>query len=390
MNWTFTIFDCLFFLITAFPVAYLLLFAVASTRKSRCSYPVCCKKHRFAVMFPAYKEDNVILSSVKSFLKQDYPCEAYDVIVISDKMRTDTDRELESLPIVLLKVDFENSSKAKALKFAVDKLDPDAYDGIIILDADNLVEKDFLLRINDAFGLSCKAIQAHRKAKNLDTDTAVLDALSEEINNSIFRKGHARMGLSSALIGSGMAFRYSWFKENIRHVHTAGEDKELEALLLEQGIFIHYLENVSVYDEKIRKEEAFKNQRLRWLAAQFESFARTVRQLPDAIRRGNIDFCDKILQMIMPPRIVLLLVIVLFACMTSIIHPSLSVKWWILFAGFATALFLAIPSYLPLKKICRASRKIPALGMIMLFNMFKVRKAGKQFIHTSHGETDNL
>lgn len=390
MSWTFTIIDCFFFIITAFPVAYLLLFSVASTRKSRCTYPVCHDKHRFAVMFPAYKEDKVILNSVISFLNQDYPAEAYDVIVISDKMRTDTDRELGMLPIILLKVDFENSSKAKALKFAVDKLDPDAYDGIVILDADNLVEKDFLLRINDAFGLSCKAIQAHRKAKNLDTDTAVLDAVSEEINNSIFRKGHARLGLSSALIGSGMAFGYSWFKENIRHVHTAGEDKELEALLLEQRIFIHYLENVSVYDEKIRKEEAFKNQRLRWLAAQFESFARTVRQLPDAIRHGNIDFCDKILQMIMPPRIVLLFVSVCFAFMTSIIHPASSVKWWILLAGLGTAFYLAIPSYLPLKKIGKATRKIPGLGIIMLINMFRVRKAGKQFIHTSHGETENL
>ena len=45
-----------------------------------------------------------------------------------------------------------------------------------------------------------------------DTNTAVLDAVSEEINNSIFRKGHTRLGFSSGLSGSGMAFEYDLFK----------------------------------------------------------------------------------------------------------------------------------------------------------------------------------
>lgn len=390
MSWILTIFDLLFFIITTFSVVYLLIFSVASTLKNHRTYPVSRKNHRFAVMFPAYKEDKVILESVQSFLKQDYPADAYDVIIISDKMKDETNRELALLPVRLLEVHFENSSKAKALRFAVDEIDSNVYDAIVILDADNLVENDFLTKINQVFGIPCKAIQTHRKAKNLDTDMAVLDALSEEINNSIFRKGHAKMGLSAALIGSGMVFDYSWFKENIKQVHTAGEDKELEALLLEQGIFIHYLEDVCVYDEKIRKEDAFKKQRLRWLAAQFESFTRTFGRLSDAIRNKNIDFCDKLLQMIMIPRVILLILIVFFACISSVVQPGLSLKWWILLTGFLIALYLAVPSYLLNWRICKASRKIPALGLIMFLNLFKVRKVGKQFIHTSHGETESL
>jgi hypothetical protein len=58
------------------------------------------------------------------------------------------------------------------------------------------------------------AIQCHRCAKNANNDVAVLDGTSEEINNTIFRKAHNRLGLSSALIGSGMCFKYDLFKEN--------------------------------------------------------------------------------------------------------------------------------------------------------------------------------
>lgn len=102
-----------------------------------------------------------------------------------------------------------------------------------------------------------QAIQAHRTAKNRNTDIAVLDGLSEEVNNSIFRRGHVRLGISSALIGSGMIFNYQWFHDNVKHLVTTGEDKELEVLLLKQRIFIEFLDEVYVYDEKTQGEKGF-------------------------------------------------------------------------------------------------------------------------------------
>lgn len=88
------------------------------------------------------------------------------------------------------------------------------------------------------------------------------------------------LGFSSALIGSGMAFDYKWFRENIACCTTSGEDKELEALLLRQGIYIDYLDDVRVLDEKVQGEGAYYNQRRRWIAAQFYALSSAVRQLP--------------------------------------------------------------------------------------------------------------
>ena len=45
-----------------------------------------------------------------------------------------------------------------------------------------------------------------------------------------------------------MAFNYNWFKENIGKTKAAYEDKELEALLMRQHIFVDYFDNIFVFD----------------------------------------------------------------------------------------------------------------------------------------------
>ncbi|PKN14824.1 MAG: hypothetical protein CVU67_03650, partial [Deltaproteobacteria bacterium HGW-Deltaproteobacteria-24] len=76
----------------------------------------------------------------------------------------------------------QNDFDAKALNKAFEQLSND-YDIAIILDADNLMEKDFLHQMNSAFSHNIKAVQGHRMAKNMNTPFAILDSVSEEINN---------------------------------------------------------------------------------------------------------------------------------------------------------------------------------------------------------------
>ena len=164
-------------------------------------------KHQFLLLFPAYKEDEVIVHSVKQCLEQTYPKEYYHIGVISDHMQEETNALLRQLPITLYTPQFEKSSKAKALNYAIEHT-KQSYDYLIILDADNIVLPDFLEQVNASCQQGYRAIQCHRCAKNSDNDVAVLDGISEEINNSLFRKAHNTIGISSALIGSGMCFEY--------------------------------------------------------------------------------------------------------------------------------------------------------------------------------------
>lgn len=376
--------DTLLFILTACSVGYLLFFAIAGMFKRSFTYPPAKKKYRYAVLFPAYKADKIIEATVESFLDQKYPKENYDIVVIADQLQNETIQKLQQLPIKLLIANFENSSKAKALNFAIDQLPDKTYDAVIILDADNTVQKNFLEKISDAYESGPTAIQAHRIAKNRNTDTAILDAVSEEINNTIFRKGHVKVGLSSALIGSGMVFDYKWFKENIEQVNSAGEDKELEILLLKQRIYIEYLEDVYVYDEKTAKTTNFSNQRRRWLAAQFSSLCKAIPAIPNAILSGNINYCDKVFQWIMLPRILLLGLTVTISIVMSNIKWELSIKWWLILFILLFALFISIPDYLVNNRMRKALRKAPFIAIIMFINLFRLKGVNKNFIHTEH------
>ena len=381
----FSVLDWVIFTTVALSVLYLLVFGIASKFFRNREYPVSEEFKRILVLFPAYREDKVIRTSVQSFLLQDYPKDRYEVVVISDHMQEETNEMLRQLPITFLEVTFEQSSKAKALNFALENQEINSFDIVTILDADNVVDPFYLKAINNAFASGVKALQAHRIAKNLQTGVAVFDAVSEEVNHSIFRKGHCAFGLSTALVGSGMAFDFKWFKENVVHLKTAGEDKELETLLLKQSIKIEYMDKVYVRDEKTSKDQVYSIQRQRWLSAQYSMMISNLRNVPMCLRTGNINYLDKIIQWMLLPRVVMFGLTGLMAVLVLIISWTYAIKWFVLLSLLIGLFVLVTPGGL-LKEFFRKSWKtVPTLFVMMILNFFKMKK-GKKFIHTPHGQ----
>ncbi len=373
--------DWVLFALCSFLVLYLIIFSVASLFNFESEVIDSSIIRKILVIFPAYKEDRVIDESVNKFMGQDYPSDKYKIVVVSDQMSFSTNERLSALPITLLHPVFEQSSKAKALQYAIENCNDDGFEIVVILDADNIVEADFLKDINNSFN-NFRAVQAHRTSKNRNTSIAVLDSISEEINNSIFRKGHNNLGLSSALIGSGMAFDFDWFKKNVNKLSTVGEDKELEGLLLKERIHIEYLNHTPIYDEKTQKSSAFYNQRRRWLATQLYSFKTGVKGLYSAIIDLNVDYIDKLFQWMMPPRIVFVGFIFIFSVVVSVLNISLSIKWWSILFCLIFALCISIPKEMWDKKLLKATINIPLLLVMMLANYFRIKGGNKTFIHT--------
>ena len=378
------IIDWILYIPLVFCVCYLLLYAIASKFYRAPQYPEARTLRRIVVLFPAYKEDRVIVASIQSFLEQDYPKELYEIIVISDQMRPETNDALAALPIRLLMANYKESSKAKALAMAMDSIDTNAFDIVVIMDADNMTTPDFLSTINRVFDSGIKSVQAHRTGKNLNTDISVLDSASEEINNGFFRSGHNAVGLSAGLSGSGMAFEAEWFHQNVKYLQTAGEDKELEAMLLQQRIYIDYLDDVIVLDEKVQGEGAYYNQRRRWIAAQFHALGSALRNLPGAIFTGNYDYVDKLVQWCLPPRMLLIGLVPLWAVATTFLDPWGSIKWWIALVLLLFALAMALPDEQTDAKLGRALRRVPALALLTAANLFRLGGTRDRFIHTRH------
>jgi len=370
---------------------YIFLFSFSGLFYKQAPYPTTTENRKIAVFIPGYKEDEVIVEVAKAALKQNYPPESYDIIIIADSFQPETISKLRELPIKVIEVVFEKSTKSKALNKAMEQI-VSHYDIAVILDADNVMAEDFLTKINGAFELNYLAVQGHRAAKNMNTSLAVLDAVSEEINNHIFRKGHRMLGLSSAIIGSGMAFRYDYFKQLMSTVKAVGGfDKEIELKMLKAGHKIAYLDDAYVYDEKVQKAEVFSNQRRRWLSAQLHYFRQDfLSSLRDLFLKGNVDYFDKAIQFIQPPRILLLGAVLLLGLLFSISNIILNDNilylelWGVLGIGCLLAFLFAIPGSFYNIKTARAIISLPKGMLLMLGSLLKIRGANKQFIHTKH------
>ena len=382
------IIDIVLWCIIAFSVGYIFFYAITYAlgqlliiKREPTSDDIRQKK--YLVIFPAYGEDKVILHTVKSFLLQHYPHDKYSVVVVSDHMLKETNTELSKLPITLLQPQFENSSKAKALQFAIDNIH-DNFDNIVILDADNIVQPDFLEKLNEICNQGFSAIQCHRCAKNAENQIAQLDGISEEINNSLFRKGHNNIGLSSALIGSGMCFDYLWFKAHVHLLSTAGEDREIEKMLLIEHIYIKYVEDIDVFDEKVGNEDNFQLQRQRWMSAQLNCLLSIMKNLPTSIVHLNVNYIDKTIQQMLIPRSMLLVGTFVWALLMSVFEMSWAYKWWGLFALTSLSLWIAIPRKMRNGGLAQLITHLPRLTWRMMSNIRHIDSENREFIHTSH------
>ena len=373
--------DITLYILVLMTVVYMGIFAIASMLNRHSSTPKTRKENRFIVLIPAYKNGPGAEQTVQSILGQTYPQRLFDVTVIADKLDEMSNFRLAQQPVTLLTPNFKKSSRAKSLQLAINNLPQfKLYDIVIILNPGSVVEPEFLRQVNEAYeAAGTKAIQAHRLSQNHDTAPARLSAIFEEINNSIFRRGHITLGLSAASAGSAMAFDFNWFKENIMKAKSSFDDKELEVLLLRQHIYVDYFDDIMVFEEKHRRAEDFNRQRRRWALSQVFNALRNIRYLPGAILERHYDLIDKIVQWLLLPRLIMMIIIILMGAIMPFIYFTLAVKWWILFASVLFIFALATPNYLVDDKWDRTFFMVPVILLSSVLSKTPVGKKLKEY-----------
>ncbi|MEA5403531.1 glycosyltransferase family 2 protein [Arcicella sp. DC2W] len=390
INQIITIFETIILAYLSIQVFYLLFFALAGKFSIKKYFPKAQKLRKIRIFIPGYKEDAVIIATARDAIKQDYPQDLFEVVIIADSFSEATLSTLKSLPIKVVEVSFEKSTKGKALQKAIEATAITPVDIVVILDADNHMTQGFLHAVNDAYEQGYQVIQGHRTAKDFKTPFALLDACTEEINNNIFRRGHVAVGLPSALIGSGMAFDWNLFVSYLKDIgDTSGEDKELEFRIVRDKKDVAFLDGKYVLDEKVAKTDVFSQQRSRWLAMQVEFLEKYFIEGWVQLLKGNIAFFNKVFQTYLFPRVMLVAVMVLWLIFTFIFaseHFNYSIG---LFLALAFSLLLSIPSKWYNKQLLMAFLQIPGAIISMLKAMLKIGKARKQFIHTPHGDSEH-
>jgi cellulose synthase/poly-beta-1,6-N-acetylglucosamine synthase-like glycosyltransferase len=373
----------------SFVVAYSLLFSVAGLFYKEPGFASIPENmnNRIAVLIPAYKEDGVILNVAKQALLQSYDQDNYKVIVIADSLREETLIGLRKLPIIVHAVNFEQSTKVKSLQSVLNAYN--GYDVAVILDADNVMEDDFLVKINRCFNNGWLAIQGQRSAKNKNTPLAILDGWSEAIANHINRQGSIAIGLSSPIIGSGMAFQFNLLKTVLSTMDAVGGfDKELQLKILEGGTKIHYLKNAIVLDEKVDNLHVFENQRRRWISSHYIYFKKFFLRGMVSLFKGNLSvFNIAILFNMQLPRIMNLGLLAVFTLLGFLFRNILFVPfgyWLTLVILYVVSFILATPRSYFNRSMITALLSAPKAFLIIFLLHFKLRGANKKFIHTPH------
>jgi cellulose synthase/poly-beta-1,6-N-acetylglucosamine synthase-like glycosyltransferase len=325
----------------------MLIYTIASLFYTKRDVPKTKKLNRFIILIPSHNNPGVV-QTVKSVLAQSYPMRLFDVTVISDHNDEMTNFRLAQEPVTHLIPNFEKSTKAKALQLAVNNLPQfKIYDIAIVLDGGSVVDTDFLEKMNEAFeAAGTKAIQAHRISRNRDSTAARMGAVFEEINNTIFRRGHIALGLSAGICGGGYAMAFNWFKDNVFKLKSQWEVKEWESLLMRQNVFVDFFDDIFVYDEKKRTPEEFNRERLNWIKAQIHAAFKNIHYLPGALLNRRYNRIDKVVQWLLIPRMLMMAIIVGMSLILPAIYTSLVFKWWALFAITLLICAIATPDYL--------------------------------------------
>ena len=226
------------------------------------------KKHRFIIALPANNEESVIGNLIKSLKMQDYDKSLFDIYVIADNC-TDKTAEVarENGVIVYERFDETKKTKGYALNWFLDKMKDkkDDYDALLVFDADNVVDKNFLNVMNKKLCQGEVLVQGYRDIKN-PTDTWVSGgyAIFYWTMNRLYHLARYNMGLSPLINGTAFMVKWDLLIDEGWNTKTLTEDIEFALINISKGVKLGWAKDAIVYDEQPLTFKQSWKQRERW------------------------------------------------------------------------------------------------------------------------------
>ena len=226
------------------------------------------KKHRFIIALPANNEEGVIGNLIKSLQMQDYDKSLYDIYVIADNCTDGTANVArENGAIVYERFDEDKKTKGYALNWFLDKMKDkkDDYDALLVFDADNVVDKNFLNVMNKKLCQGEVLVQGYRDIKN-PTDTWVSGgyAIFYWTMNRLYHLARYNIGLSPLINGTAFMVKWDILIDEGWNTKTLTEDIEFALINISKGVKLGWAKDAIVYDEQPLTFKQSWKQRERW------------------------------------------------------------------------------------------------------------------------------
>lgn len=275
---------------------YQLIYIVVSLFCKPKSFPDG-KPNRFAVLIAARNEENVISQLLESIKKQDYPAELFDVYVVADNCTDKTAEVAKNCgAVVFERFNKEQVGKGYALNFLLNhikELHPfNYYNGYIVIDADNIIDKSFITEINKVFSAGYKVVTSYRNSKNYDVNWKSSGSALMMLRETL-HLNNARMilGQSSTVSGTGFVVSSELIErmDGWNHFQLT-EDIEFSLECVANGEKIGYAHYAKLYDEQPVKFKQLWNQRMRWARGYILAYGKYFKQLFRGLFKGKCKF----------------------------------------------------------------------------------------------------
>ncbi|BBO67273.1 glycosyl transferase [Desulfosarcina alkanivorans] len=292
--------------------------------------------NRFAVLVPAHNEELLIGILCQSLLDVDYPRDKYVVHIIADNCSDSTADIAASLCAkVLERTDPADVGKGQALSWALQRIDLDQFDAVLIVDADNYVGNNILTELNRMINSGEQSIQCYNAVGNrADSWFTQLLYVSRTIGNLLYHEAKYRLGLSSYLMGNGLCFRAELLKKKGWTAFSVGEDWEYYAQLVESGVMVAFAAKAKVFHQESKSLNQATSQRLRWSSGRFYvAWTQGLPLLFKGLRKKNWHVVDASLPLL-TPNYSLLINLTLVGFFISLLLPTTNLKLFLLIAFF--------------------------------------------------------
>ena len=272
MNYV-TIINIIFFIISIVLTIYLfhfLIFAICGVAHQK-KFPKTDEKCRYGVLISAKDEENVIPRLINSIRSANYPQDKLDIFIIAHNCQDKTAEIARSMGATVFVYNDANArTLGAAYHYAFPQIDVKAYDGFVILNADNTVKEDYFDKLNDAFVYykKDKAITTFRQALNIKD--GVMPALYGYYFSTLCIlsfSGRENINVSCHVTGCGFVIP-SRMVENGWNYVSMTEDLEFSDDKVLNGEVIHYCDEAVFYDEQPKRFKTMWFQRLRWAKGQ--------------------------------------------------------------------------------------------------------------------------
>lgn len=257
----------LFMVCYTYQVIYLIVGTVVKPKK----FAMAEKTPRFAFVIAARNEEDVIGQLCDSIKTQDYPSELIDIYVVADNCTDQTANVAKGKGACV----FERFNKTKigkgyALQFLFEsikeKVGFDCYEGFFVVDADNILDKNYVYEMNKCIAAGNKLIMCYRNSKNYGENWISAGyslwflRASRHLNNP-----RQYFGTSAEITGTGFFVHKDIIERDGGWVtHSLIEDIEFTIQNVIKGEKVAFCNDAIVYDEQPTSFSQSFHQRKRW------------------------------------------------------------------------------------------------------------------------------